>query len=147
MLIPFPIPACLVRGFVDGMAVSGSELSSLSVPSYIRGYHAYQDVWSPFTGEVLPFEREPDNPEDVHAVAIKRAGRIVGHVPFNLAPTVSAFLRRSRNKCLVEVRGSKVNRGGGYGLEIPCEYHFIGPKDYIDKLDKICKNLQSKELL
>ena len=96
------------------MAVSGSELSSLSVTSYIRGYHAYQDVWSPFTGEVLPLEREPDNPDDVHAVAIKRASRIVGHVPFNLAPTVSAFLRRSRNKCLAEVRGSKVNRGGGY---------------------------------
>ena len=65
-------------------------------------------AWSPFTGEVLPLEREPDNLDDVHAVAIKRAGRIVGHVPFNLAPTVSAFLRRSRNKCLVEVRGSKV---------------------------------------
>ena len=129
------------------MAVSGSVLSSFSVPSYIRGYHAYQDVWSPFPGEVLPLEREPDNPKDVHAVAIKRAGRIVGHVPFNLAPTVSAFLRRSRNKCLAEVRGSKVNRGGGYGLEIPCEYHFFGPKDYIDKLETICKNLQSKELL
>ena len=81
----------------------------IGVPSYIRGYHAYQDVWSPFTGEVLPLEREPGNPEDVHAVAIKRDGRIVGHVPFNLAPTVSAFLRRSRNKCLAKVRGSKVN--------------------------------------
>jgi len=37
---------------------------------------------------VCVLEREPDNPDDVHAVAIKRAGRIVGHVPFNLAPTV-----------------------------------------------------------
>ena len=129
------------------MAVSGSELSSFSVPSYIRGYHAYQDVWSPFTGEVLPLKREPDNSEDVHAVAFKRAGTIVGHVPFHLALTIVAFLRRSRTKCLAEVRGSKVNRGGGYGLEIPCEYHFFGLKDYIDKLEMICKNLQSKELL
>ena len=79
------------------MAVSGSELISFSVPSYIRDYQAYQDVWFPFTGEVLPLKREPDNPEDVHAVAIKRASSIVEHVPFNLAPTVSAFLRRSRN--------------------------------------------------
>ena len=39
----------------------------------MRGHHAYQGVWSPFTGEVLPLEREPDNPEDVHAVAIKKA--------------------------------------------------------------------------
>ena len=58
-------------------------------------------------------------------VAIKGAGRIVGRVPFNLAPTVSTLLRRSRNKCLAEVGGSKVNRGGGYSLEIPCEYHFF----------------------
>ena len=64
--VPFPIPA-----YEFLMAVSGSELSSFGVPSYIRGYHAYQDVWSPFIGEVLPLEREPDNPDDVHAVAIK----------------------------------------------------------------------------
>ena len=83
----------------------------------------------------------------VHAVAIKRAGRIVGHVPFKLAPTILTFLRRSRTKCLAEVTGSKVNRGGGYGLKIPCEYHFFGLKDYVDKLETICKNLQSKELL
>lgn len=126
------------------MAVNGSELSSFSVPSYIRSYHAYQDVWSPFTGEVLPLKKEPDNPEDIHAVAIKR---IVGHVPFNVTLTVLTFLRRSRNKCLAEVRDSKVNRGGGYGLEIPHEYHFLGPNDYIDKLETICKNLQRRVAL
>ena len=137
-------------------ALSESGFSSFSVPSYIRGYHAYQDVWSSFIGELLPLEREPGNPKDIHAVAIKRAGRIVGHVPFNLAPTASAFLRRQnfpektaflrrQNKCLAEVRGSKANRGGGYGLETPCEYHFFGPKDYIDKLETICRNLQSKD--
>ena len=58
-----------------------------------------QDVWSPLTGEVLPLKRKPDNLGDVHAVAIKRASRIVRHVPFNLTPTISAFLRRSRYKC------------------------------------------------
>ena len=64
VLILFPTPACL---FVDGS--SSNELSSFSVPSC---YHAYQDAWSPFTEEILPRKREPDNPEDVHAVAIKR---------------------------------------------------------------------------
>ena len=138
-----PVLAALLMAALSG---SGSALSV-----YPRTLEAtmpiYQDVWSPFIGEVLPLEREPGNPKDVHAVAIKRAGRIVGHVPFNLAPTASAFLRRSTNKCLAEVRGSKVNRGGGYGLEIPCEYHFFGPKDYIDKLETICRNLQSKDVL
>ena len=126
------------------MAVSDSEPSSFSVLLYVRGYHAYQDIWSPFTGEVFPLEREPDDPEDVHAVTIKRASRIVGHVPFNFAPTVSAFLRRSGNKCLAEVRGFKVNQGGGYSLEIPCEYHFFGPKDYIDSSSKFVRIYEVK---
>ena len=38
---------------------------------------------------ILLLEREPDNPKDFHAVAIQRAGRIVGHVLFNLAPSLS----------------------------------------------------------
>ena len=37
----------------------------------------------------------------------------------------------------VRVTGGKVNRGAGYGLEIPCVYQFYGPKPYIDKLEKL----------
>ena len=92
----------------------------------------------------MHLEREPHNPEDVHAVAIKIAGRIVGHVPFNLVHTVLAFLRRSTNKCLTEVSSSNVNQGGGYSLKIPCEYHFFGLKDSVGKLKKTCKDLQIK---
>ena len=97
----------------------------------------------------LPLEREPDNPEDIHAVAIKKIGEVVGHVPFNLAPTVSAFLRRSTNKCLADVMGSKVNRGAGYGstrntMQVSL---YFGPKDYIEKLETTCKKLQSDSLL
>ena len=28
----------------------------------------------------------------------------------------------------------KVNRGAGYGLEIPCRYHFFGSEIYIGRL-------------
>ena len=55
----------------------------------------------------------------------KRSDETVGHVPFNLAPIISAFLKRSCNKGLVEVTGNRVNRGAGYGLEIPCKYNFL----------------------
>ena len=41
------------------------------------------EQWEPWIGEVLPLEREPDNPEDNCAVAIKKSGETVGHVPFN----------------------------------------------------------------
>ena len=72
----------------------GEDVTSLEVQSYVRGYHAHKDVWNPRIGEVLPLEREPNNSEDRFAVAIKRTGSVVGHLPFNLAPLASAFLRR-----------------------------------------------------
>lgn len=47
-------------------------------------------------------------------------GGTVGHVPFNVAPVVSDFLKRSSNKALAvaEVTESAVNQGAAYGLEI-----------------------------
>ena len=56
--------------------------------------------------------------------AVKRNSMVVGHVHFNLARTLSAFLRRP-TELFAEVTGSKVNRGAGYGSEIPCKYHFL----------------------
>ena len=44
-------------------------------------------------------------------VAVKRRGVVVGHLPFNLASVVLAFLRTDVNKGLMEVTGAKVNRG------------------------------------
>ena len=71
--------------------VASAEIASFSFASFVRGYHAYMEQWEPWIGEVLPLEREPTNPEDKHAVTIKKRGGTVGHVPFNLAPVVSAF--------------------------------------------------------
>ena len=50
--------------------------------------------------------------------------------PSVIAHTVSAFLSRSTNSVvrMAKVTGFKVNRGGGYGLEIPCKYTFHGQK-------------------
>ena len=47
--------------------------------------------------------------------------QLVGHVPYNLAPIISLFLKRDVNKALV---GEIVNRGAGYRLEILCEYEY-----------------------
>ena len=63
--------------------------------------------------------------KDWHAVAIFKEDAVVGHVPYNIAPQ---FLRRDVNKAFAEVTGEKVNRGAGYGLEIPCVYRLYGPK-------------------
>ena len=73
--------------------------------SYIRGYHAYQDIWNPVVGESLLLKREPDNSVDSSAVAVWREDEIVGHVPFNIASVLSQFLRRDCNQGFVEVTG------------------------------------------
>ena len=60
------------------------------------------------------------NKKDSNAVAVLKEDSIVGHVPRNLSPRLFHFLRRDVNNAFAEVTGQKVNRGAGYGLEIPC---------------------------
>ena len=62
---------------------------------------------------------ERTNEQTLHAVAIYRDTEIVGHIPYNLAPRMSALLMRE-NKAFAKITGAKVNRGAGYGLEVRC---------------------------
>ena len=90
----------------------------LEIPSYIiRGYHAYVSMWTPVLGQTLPVKREPTNKKDKNAVAVYLEDVVVGHVPHNTAPL---FLLRDVNKAFAEVTVQKINRGAGYGLEVPC---------------------------
>ena len=119
-------------------AVTGSQESAvLEFLSFIRGYHVYQTTWDPKLGDVLRLEREPTNCKDRFVVAVINGSVVVGHLPYNIAPTVSHFLKRSVNKGMVEVTGRRINRGAGYGMEIPCKYRLYGPKGYIDKLKEL----------
>ena len=47
---------------------------------FVRGLHAYIDMWEPRIGEVLLLQRESDNSEDKLPVAVLKSGRIVGRV-------------------------------------------------------------------
>ena len=117
------------------------------INSFIRGYHAYMDKWEYEVGEVLPLRREPENEVDDDAVAIMKDGEVVGHVPFNLTRPISQFLQRDVNVGFVEVTGEKVNRGAGYGVELPCKYRLYGPAAYIMKLEELITCLKDKKLL
>ena len=48
-----------------------------------------------------------------------------GIVKFNIRVTVNGILIEI-NYARVIIKGKHVNRGAGYGLEVPCEYHFEG---------------------
>ena len=47
-------------------------------------------------GEALVCEREPKNPSDRYAVAVKNEGTIVEHLPQKLSWVCSLFLRRGK---------------------------------------------------
>ena len=80
------------------------------VPSFVRGYHAYQDMWNPSVGQVLRLRKEPDNSHDRHAVAVVKSGNtVLGHIPYNLAPLFSHFLARKFNKGSVYITGERTN--------------------------------------
>ena len=94
-------------------------------------------IWTPVIGESLLLRREPTNTSDANAVAIYLEGTIVGHVPYNLAGSMSHFLRREVIKAFAEVMGEALNRGAGYGLEVPYKYRLYGPKAYIQEMKQV----------
>ena len=78
-------------------------------------------------------------------MAIYKDGDVVGHVPYNISSLLSNFLKRECNKGFVKVTGSRVNRGAGYGVEIPCTYKLYGPQAYLER--DILQSLSHNELL
>jgi len=68
----------------------------------------FMDIWALVEDEMLRLIPELTNSVDGNAVAVKD-GQVVGHVPFNLSPIISLFLRRDVNKAFARVTGGKVN--------------------------------------
>lgn len=65
--------------------------SAFEIESFVRGYHAYMDIWQPRISEVLMLQNEPHNPKDKLAVVVMKSGTIIGHIPYNLAPSYHIF--------------------------------------------------------
>ena len=109
------------------------------------------NIWiSSLIGEFLKCSPEPTNKEDENAVKITRIDSlgvevIVGHLPKNISKASSMFLTLPHTSIQTEVVGKRINRGGGYGLEIPVRYNFKGPSKGLKWLLKKIKKVE-KEL-
>ena len=94
-------------------------------------------------GEVLDLIHEPNNEHDKTVIAMIKDNDVAGHVPWALASTkqgtgiVRHFYTKKGSKGQVQVVGKAVNRGGGYGMEIPCAYKFTGQPRNVDMLNKL----------
>ena len=114
-------------------------LVNFETPSYIKGYHEYQKIWTPFLQEELCGEMEPVNPVDKYAVAVKKNNVTVGHLPLGCSgkfgKTIFYLLRADEwNECKVIVTGKPVNRGDGDGMQVPYLLKFHGEKSLIGML-------------
>ena len=49
-----------------------SSKQTFKAVSFIRGYHAYMDIWLPSVQDAHDLKREPSNKEDTNAVAVER---------------------------------------------------------------------------
>ena len=113
------------------------ELFTLN--SFVMGFHDYMENWTPTIGEILICVMEPDNAYDKYAVAVKKDGKLVGHLMKgtrgNFAKMVFYFLRRdSTSSCTCRITGKAVNQGKGMGLQVPCELTFNGKSNIISQL-------------
>ncbi len=106
----------------------------------VRGYHVYREVWEAAVGEILVCEREPDNVSDRYAVAVKREGTVVGHLPRKISRLCSLFLRQGGTvSCTVIGRrrySADIPQGG---LEVPCSLIFKATPKLLLKLKKMFK--------
>ena len=100
------------------------------------------DLGSAAVGEVIACEREPRNTQDRYAVAVKKDGTVIGHLPRKLSRVCSLFVRTGGNiRCTVTGRrrySADLHQGG---LEIPCLllfYIIVEPKE-LAKLKRLLK--------
>ena len=113
------------------MGVKRTE--NTSHKSYVRGFHMYQEIWTPVIGECLECRHEPRNVEDKNAVI--KDGTVVGHVPRCFSLWMKMFLGLPKSNINCKITGNRVNRGVGNGLEIPCECSAEGDRRAVNWLE------------
>ena len=106
--------------------------SSYEFDSFIRGYHVYQHIWTPVEGETYSCPHEPRNEQDCNAVAVMYEDRVVGHIPLAISKCISLFLTLPESCIETKVTGKRINRGAGYGLEVPCKYRISWREKAVD---------------
>ena len=120
---------------------TSEDTVSFNLDSFIKGYHVYQEVWSPELHKMLSAVPEPRNIVDKYAVSVQRDDEVVGHLmkgkSGRFAKTIFYFLRADKkNDCTVVVTGKAINRGDKEGMQVPCTLNFKGHRKWIDILKK-----------
>ena len=110
-------------------------MAEWEVDSCVCGYHVYESIWVAVLGERIVCIREPLNSRDRYAVALKKDGVVIGHLPQKISRVCSSFIRRGGTiKCIVTgTRRYSTDLPQG-GLEIPCLLLFRGERKESNKV-------------
>ena len=94
------------------------------VDSCVGGFHMYQDIWTPVTGERLSCETEESNTFDSYAV--RKSANVIGHVPRKISAACSLSIQRGGTlTCIiVDTRRQYSTDLPQGGLQIPCKFEF-----------------------
>ena len=102
---------------------------SIEFESSITDHHVYKVVWSPFIGEYLNTQVQPDNIHDKYVVKLLKNEVVVGHVPREILRYCS-FVLNSGGTMSANVTDARENRRGN-GLTLSCNYKLKGPKTFL----------------
>ena len=69
---------------------------------------------------------------------------VVGHVLKNMSKIVFMFLSLPHCTLGIFVTGKRINRAGGYGLEIPANFYFYGSEKAINWLENKINKIEEK---
>ena len=88
-------------------------------------YHSHERKGVQQTENQIGFIRQQKTTE--HANELTDLMKVIGHVPKLMAMWLFKFLKRPTNSGKVKITGKRVNRGGGYGLELPTLRAVVSP--------------------
>ena len=113
----------------------------LTMRTAVRGYHVYQDIWTPTVSDQFDCRQEPENEEDRYAVAVyedSESTDVLGHLPREIS-CVSYFFLEHDGSITGKVTGRRRYCHQG-GMEIPCKLTYSGKWKHIRKLKNYFQN-------
>ena len=115
----------------------------LKIQTALRGYHVYQDIWTPVLDEEFTCRQDADNKHDRHAVEITSTteDEVHSHLPLEISKVSYFFLEHGGTIAgkVTSTRRYCKERGG---MEIPCELTYCGKRKHIRKLKRYFEEQQ-----
>ena len=81
-----------------------------------------------------------------NAVAVMYEDRVLDHIPLVISKCISLFLTLPGSFIETKVTGKRINRGGGYRLEVPCKYRISGQERAVDWIKRKATTFRQETL-